>query len=232
MDSSILAGKKVLVTAGPTREAIDPVRFISNYSTGKMGYAIADKFLELGAEVVIVSGPTNIQLQHPHLKILKVESASEMYLACCKVFKEIDIAIFTAAVADYRPAKIARQKIKKNGDSFTIKMVKNIDIAREFGNVKADDQISVGFALETNDELFHAEGKLKNKNFDMVVLNSTNDANATFGCDTNKVTIIKRDLSRKEFPLKQKTEVARDILKEITSLILNENQYETLISLE
>ncbi len=232
MDSSILANKKVLITAGPTREAIDPVRYITNHSTGKMGYAIAEKFLELGAEVVIVSGPVNVQLQHPRLRIIKVNAASEMYLACCRVFEEVDIAVFAAAVADYRSAQVEQQKIKKDEDSFTIKMVKNVDIAYEFGKVKTTNQISVGFALETNDELFHAKSKLQKKNFDMVILNSMNDANATFGYDTNKITTIKKDLSKKEFSLKQKSEVAKDIVKEITSLLMNQYRYETLVSFE
>jgi len=232
MDSSILANKKVLITAGPTREAIDPVRYISNHSSGKMGYAIAEKFLELGAEVVIVSGPINIQLQHPRLRIVNVNAANEMYRACCRVFEEVDIAVFAAAVADYRPAKIAEQKIKKDENAFTIKMIKNIDIAYEFGKIKTADQVSVGFALETNDELAHAQVKLQKKNFDMVVLNSMNDANATFGYDTNKITTIKKDLSRKEFSLKQKSEVAKDIVKEITSILIRQYQYETLVSFE
>ena len=232
MDSSILAKKKVLITAGPTREAIDPVRYISNHSTGKMGYAIAEKFLELGAEVIIVSGPVNVQLQHPRLSIIKVNTASEMYLACCKVFEEVDIAVLAAAVADYRPAQVAQQKIKKDEDSFTIKMVKNVDIAYEFGKIKTTSQVSVGFALETNDEVAHAKGKLQKKNLDMVILNSMNDANATFGYDTNKITTIKKDLSKKEYSLKQKTEVAKDIVKEITSLLIKQYQYETLVSFE
>lgn len=232
MTAHILQGKKVLITAGPTQEAIDPVRYISNHSSGKMGYAIAEKFLDLGAEVVIVSGPVNIQMQHPRLRIIKVNAANEMYLACCRVFEEVDIAVFAAAVADYRPAKIAEHKIKKDDQSFTIKMVKNIDIAYEFGKLKTASQISVGFALETNDELAHAKTKLQKKNFDMVILNSMNDANATFGYDTNKITTIKRDLSKKEFSLKHKTEVAKDIVKEITSLLIEQYQYEALVTFE
>jgi phosphopantothenoylcysteine decarboxylase / phosphopantothenate---cysteine ligase len=232
MDASILANKKVLITAGPTREAIDPVRYVSNHSSGKMGYALAEKFLELGAEVIIVSGPVNIELQRPRLRIIKVNSANEMYLVCCKVFEKTDIAVFAAAVADYRPAQIAEQKIKKDESSFSIKMVKNVDIAYEFGKIKTADQVSVGFALETNDELSHAMGKLQKKNFDMVILNSMNDTNATFGYDTNKITTIKKDLSKKEFSLKQKTEVAKDIVKEITSILIKHYQYETLVSFE
>jgi phosphopantothenoylcysteine decarboxylase / phosphopantothenate---cysteine ligase len=225
MNATILHNKKVLITAGPTREAIDPVRYISNHSTGKMGYAIAEQFLQQGAEVFLVSGPVNISLTHPKLKIVNVNSASEMYLACCRFFEEVDIAVFAAAVADYRPAKVAEQKIKKDDSTFTITLVKNIDIAYEFGKIKSSGQISVGFALETNDELAHARGKLQKKNFDMVVLNSMNDAHATFGYDTNKITIVKKDLLPKEFSLKQKLDVARDIVKEISSLLIS--QYES-----
>jgi phosphopantothenoylcysteine decarboxylase/phosphopantothenate--cysteine ligase len=224
MSFQSLNNKKVLITAGPTREAIDPVRYISNHSSGKMGYAIAEHLLEQGAKVFLISGPVNIKLVHPNLKIVKINSANEMYLACCHFFEEVDLAIFAAAVADYRPVKVADQKIKKDESSFTIKMTKNVDIAYEFGRVKTNRQISVGFALETNDELRHAIGKLDKKNLDMVILNSMNDSNATFGYDTNKITIIKDDFSKKEFPLKNKTEVAKDIVNEIaaTTLLLQE----------
>ena len=226
MRSSILAGKKVLITAGPTQEAVDPVRYISNHSSGKMGYAIAEQFLKEGAQVFLVSGPVSLSLQHPNLRIAKVKSANEMYLACCRFFEEVDVAVFAAAVADYRPDKIAVQKIKKDESSFTIKMVKNIDIAYEFGKIKAGRQISVGFALETNDELTHAIGKLAKKNFDMVILNSMNDSHATFGFDTNKITIIKNDFSQKDFPLKSKTEVASDIVQEISETVHDHNNYD------
>jgi len=225
MEPSTLEGKKVLITAGPTQEAMDPVRYISNHSSGKMGYAIAQQFLEKGAQVFLISGPVNLSLHHPNLKIVKIKTANEMYLACCHFFEEVDVAVFAAAVADYRPDKIADQKIKKDESSFTIKMVKNIDIAYEFGKIKTDRQISVGFALETNDELKHAIGKLAKKNFDMVVLNSMNDSNATFGFDTNKITIIKNDFSQKKFPLKSKTEVAGDIVQEITKEISDGEHY-------
>ncbi|MFN8291041.1 MAG: phosphopantothenoylcysteine decarboxylase [Chitinophagaceae bacterium] len=221
MNSPILKGKKVLITAGPTREAIDPVRYISNHSSGKMGYALAEEFLLQGAEVFLVSGPVCLSLKHPSLKIVKINTAAEMYMACCRFFEQADIAVFAAAVADYRPAKVAEQKIKKDESSFTIQLVKNIDIAGEFGRVKREDQLSIGFALETNDEVTHATGKLSRKNFDMVVLNSMNDSNATFGYDTNKITIIKKDLSRTEYGLKSKKEVAEDIVFEAeTALFL------------
>ena len=209
-----------MITAGPTREAIDPVRYISNHSSGKMGYAIAQQFLEQGSEVILISGPVSIELAHPRLKIVKVSSANEMYLACCHFFEGTDIAVFAAAVADYRPEKIAEQKIKKDESAFTVTMVRNVDIAIEFGKIKTAPQLSIGFALETNDELAHATAKLKKKNFDMVILNSMNDANATFGYDTNKINIIKRDGQMKEFPLKQKSEVAKDIVYEISSLMI------------
>lgn len=215
MDSLRFTNRKILITAGPTREAIDPVRYITNHSSGKMGYAIAEQFLKQGAEVFLVSGPVCLEIKHPNLKLVKVNSANEMYLACCHFFEEVDGAVFAAAVADYRPDKIAEQKIKKDDQSFIIKMVRNIDIAYEFGKVKTSKQFSVGFALETNDELKHAISKLIRKNFDMVVLNSMNDANATFGFDTNKITIIKSDYTQKEYPLKSKPEVAVDIVNEI-----------------
>jgi len=228
MNATLLNTKKVLITAGPTREAIDPVRYISNHSSGKMGYAIAEELLRQGAEVFMVSGTVCIELNHPRLTIVRVNSASEMYLACCRFFEEVDIAIFAAAVADYRPAKIAEQKIKKDDSSFMISMVKNVDIAHEFGKVKGEGQLSVGFALETNDELSHAQAKLQKKNFDMVILNSMNDANATFGYDTNKITAIKKDLEPKEFSLKQKSEVAKDIVREIGGLLIRQYEPEEL----
>jgi phosphopantothenoylcysteine decarboxylase/phosphopantothenate--cysteine ligase len=229
MNATLLNNKKILITAGPTREAIDPVRYISNHSTGKMGYAIAEQFLQQGAKVFLVSGPVNISLNHPNLTIVNVNSASEMYLACCRFFEEVDIAVFAAAVADYRPAKVAEQKIKKDESSFTISLVKNVDIAYEFGKVKRPGQVSVGFALETNDELAHAEGKLQKKNFDMVILNSMNDANATFGYDTNKITVVKKDLPPKEFSLKQKSEVAKDIVKEIAAFLIGQYEHQELV---
>jgi phosphopantothenoylcysteine decarboxylase / phosphopantothenate---cysteine ligase len=215
MTKNSFKNKKILITAGPTREAIDPVRYISNHSSGKMGYAIAGEFLNRGAKVFLVSGPVHLELQHPMLTIVEVNSAQEMDLAACRFFEKADIAVFAAAVADYRPEVISKQKIKKEESSFTIKMVKNVDIAYEFGKVKSQEQISVGFALETNDEHKHAVGKLVKKNFDMVVLNSMNDTNATLGFDTNKISVIKSDFSRKDFSLKNKKEVAADIVNEI-----------------
>jgi phosphopantothenoylcysteine decarboxylase/phosphopantothenate--cysteine ligase len=219
MRGGIFKDIKVLITAGPTREALDPVRYISNHSSGKMGYAIAESFLQQGAEVVLITGPVGINLKHEDLKTVNINSASEMYLACCRYFEIVDIAVFAAAVAGYRPAKISDKKIKKEEDGFTIHMVKNIDIAAEFGKVKGQHQISVGFALETNDELKHAICKLQSKNFDMVILNSVNDSNAAFGYDTNKISIIKRDLTVTNYPLKNKAEVASDIILETGALL-------------
>jgi phosphopantothenoylcysteine decarboxylase/phosphopantothenate--cysteine ligase len=232
MKKNPFKNKKILITAGPTREAIDPVRYISNHSSGKMGYALAEAFLSRGAEVYLVSGPVTVKISHPRLVLTKVNSASEMYLACCRFFEEADIAVFAAAVADYRPERISTQKIKKNDRTFTMKLVKNVDIAYEFSDIKASHQLSIGFALETNDEWAHAVAKLTSKKFDMLILNSMKDENATFGFDTNKITVVKNNLSRKDFPLKNKREVADDILTEISSFFpakekdyLNESVY-------
>ncbi|MEO6452839.1 MAG: phosphopantothenoylcysteine decarboxylase [Ginsengibacter sp.] len=231
MFQNIFKNKKVLITAGPTREAIDPVRYISNHSSGKMGYAIAEQFLIQGAKVFLVSDPVNIELNHPQLTLIKVNSAREMDLACCRFFEDMDIAIFAAAVADYRPEHIAEQKIKKDESSFTIKMVKNVDIAYEFGKIKTARQLSIGFALETNDELTHATGKLLKKNFDMVILNSMNDNKATFGFDTNKITMITSDFAQKEFSLKHKNEVAKDIIEAVFELWLKKKSNLQIMSL-
>ena len=218
--TTILHCKKILITAGPTREAIDPVRYISNHSSGKMGFAIAEQFLAQGAEVYLVSGPVCIELSHPRLNVVKVNTANEMYLACCQLFEKMDIVVFAAAVADYRPNKVAGQKIKKDNRDFTIRMVKNVDIAYEFGKVKTPHQLSIGFALETENEIEHARTKLSRKNFDMVILNSMNDNQDTFEHDTNKITIIKRDLTHKTFPLKSKKEVAKDIVHQISVQVI------------
>jgi phosphopantothenoylcysteine decarboxylase/phosphopantothenate--cysteine ligase len=225
MSLQIIKDQTILITAGPTREAIDPVRYISNHSSGKMGYAIAAALLRQGARVILVSGPVNIRLQHPNLKLIPVSSANEMLTACCTYFEDIDIAIFAAAVADYRPERVAEKKIKKSGDELLIKLVKNPDIAMEFGKLKRCHQLSIGFALETNDELKHAGEKLRCKNFDMVVLNSMNDAGATFGHDTNKVTIIKKGVAGVNFPIKSKTEVADDIINEIAGVLHHRAQF-------
>lgn len=210
-----LAGKRVMVTAGPTYERIDPVRFIGNYSTGKMGYAIADEAARRGATVTLISGPTAIRPKEPQVEVIDVESARQMYDQCISRFGETDIAIMTAAVADYAPAEVADKKIKREKDEIPqITLVKNPDIAAALGKKKRQGQILVGFALETNDESANALDKLERKNLDMIVMNSLRDAGAGFGTDTNKITVFTRDAA-KEYPLKSKQEVACDILDNI-----------------
>lgn len=208
-----LAGKKVLLTAGPTYEKIDPVRFIGNYSTGKMGYAIAEEAASRGAEVVLISGPVSVKTVHPAIKVIHVESARQMYDAAVEEFPSSDIAILTAAVADYAPAEVAAHKMKREGhEAPTIKLVKNPDIAAALGGMKQDGQLMVGFALETDNESANAADKLTRKNLDMIVLNSLRDKGAGFGTDTNKVTIFTKDGDVREFSLKSKAEVAADII--------------------
>lgn len=217
----MLKGKRILITAGPTKEFIDPVRFISNASSGKMGYAIAEELYREGADVIMVSGPTSISANLPMEKIYQVQSALEMLEVCKKHFQQIDVAIFTAAVADYRPSITECSKIKKNDDRMTIEFIKNPDIAYEFGKVKSTNQISVGFALETDNLREYGEGKLKKKNFDFIVLNTTNEKGEGFGHDTNKISILSKDLGVKHFELKSKKDVAKDIITELEKVILN-----------
>lgn len=205
-----LFGKKALVTAGPTYEAIDPVRFIGNHSSGKMGFALADELVTLGAEVTLISGPT-AQKEHQTLKRINVISAQEMLDECISIFPETDITIMCAAVADYRPKVIADQKIKKQEDNLVLELEKTVDILATLGKTKNEQQILVGFALETNDEENYAKGKLQKKNLDLVVLNSLNDKGAGFKSDTNKITIFNKALERTVFETKQKAEVAKDI---------------------
>ena len=212
------SGKKVLITAGPTREKIDPVRFISNYSTGKMGYAIAEEFASRGAEVVLVSGPVEVNAKSRKITILHVNSAAEMYEECVKQFPQCDIAIMSAAVADFTPEITAETKIKKTGDEMTIKLKPTKDIAKELGKLKQENQIFVGFALETDHEMQNAESKLNSKNFDFIVLNSLKDKGAAFGYDTNKITIISRSGTEK-FDLKPKNLVAKDIADKVKQLL-------------
>ena len=209
-----LKGKSVLVTAGPTYEAIDPVRFIGNHSSGKMGYAIAEELASKGATVTLVSGPTDQRTNHPGIKVLNVTSAEEMFNACSSIFGESDIAVLAAAVADYRPTTRATEKIKKNG-SMTLELTKTHDIAATLGKLKNDTQFVVGFALETEHEQDNAVKKLESKNFDLIVLNSLKDAGAGFGHDTNKITIIDREHKTTTFALKNKKEVAHDIVQAI-----------------
>lgn len=214
-----LDGKKVLITAGPTYERIDPVRFIGNFSTGKMGYAIAEEAARRGADVTIVSGPVSIEPHNLAIKVIKVESAAQMLDACLTQFDSSDIAIMTAAVADYAPETMAQNKIKREKDETpTIRLKKNKDIAATLGARKRPGQILVGFALETDHELDNATEKMTRKHLDMIVLNSLRDTGAGFGYDTNKVTIIKADGSETSFPLKPKSEVAKDVIDNILIL--------------
>lgn len=211
----LLKDRQLLITAGPTHERIDPVRFIGNHSSGKMGYAIAEKAAQMGAKVNLISGPTQIDLEHPNVNIIRVNSAQEMYEESLKYFFKSEIIILAAAVADYTPELKLDQKIKKKAESLTLKLVKTTDIASALGRQKKKGQIVVGFALETQNELDNALAKLDGKNFDLVVLNSLNDQGAGFGGDTNKVTIIDRNHKAQEYQLKPKKEVAIDILDSI-----------------
>ena len=210
-----LNGKKALITAGPTFEPLDPVRFIGNHSTGKMGIAIAETLAELGAEVTLVLGPTPARPSNPAIRVVPVMTAQEMYEACAPAFPHSAVTILAAAVADYRPATCSAVKIKKKDEDLRIELAKTIDIAAALGREKQAGQLLVGFALETNDEEAHAQNKLEKKNFDFIVLNSLRDTGAGFGHDTNKITILRRDGSKTAFDLKQKSEVARDIAAEI-----------------
>lgn len=207
-----LAGKKVLITAGPTYEKIDPVRFIGNYSSGKMGFALAEECARRGAEVILIAGPVQQKTVHSRIRRVDVESAGEMYDAAMKHYPSSDIGILCAAVADFTPAVVADMKIKREGDELVLHLKPTHDIAASLGKIKALGQKLIGFALETNDEQKNALGKLERKNLDFIVLNSLNDAGAGFRHDTNKITIIDRQ-GKVEFPLKPKTEVAGDIVE-------------------
>ncbi|MGE9315021.1 bifunctional phosphopantothenoylcysteine decarboxylase/phosphopantothenate--cysteine ligase CoaBC [Niabella sp. CJ426] len=210
-----LAGKKVLVTAGPTHEAIDPVRFIGNHSSGKMGIALAKECRDRGAEVVLVLGPVALPAEYAGITVIKVTSSDEMYNACHDHFKKVDIALMAAAVADYKPEVVSEQKIKKAGDATPeLKLVKTKDILKSLGAIKNDRQVLLGFALETNNERANALEKLNKKNADFIVLNSLNDG-ATFGSDVNKITIFTRSGAEIQFDSKSKTEVASDIVNTI-----------------
>lgn len=215
-----LKGKKVLITAGPTYEAIDPVRFIGNHSSGKMGFDIATAAANLGAEVVLVSGPTHLQMKHSLVKVIRVTSADEMYEACHQYFENTDVAIAAAAVADYKPKNVASQKIKKTETTFTIELEKNKDILLSLGQIKKN-QFLIGFALETENEIENAKIKIEKKNLDLIVLNSLNDKGAGFGQPTNKVTFIDKDFNIFENPLKSKELVAEDIVNLIVKKYAN-----------
>ena len=211
-----LSGKKVLVTSGPTHEAIDPVRYLGNRSTGTMGFELAKNALDLGAEVILITGPTALTLEDTYLELIRVTSAEEMYNAVHQKYATVDIAIAAAAVADYRPKRVAKQKIKKQeGDeTLTLELERTKDILRSMGQTKKQ-QFLVGFALETQNELTNAKTKLAVKNLDAIVLNSLNDSGAGFGGTTNKITFLDKNSSSKTFELKTKAEVASDIWKEI-----------------
>lgn len=210
-----LAGKKVLITAGPTYEKIDPVRFIGNYSSGKMGFALAEVCAEQGAEVTLVSGPVVLQVNHPNIQRIDVESANEMYEVAIKHFPNADVAILCAAVADFTPKSTANKKIKRKGDSLKLELQPTQDIAAALGSVKKKKQMLVGFALETDNELENAKDKMKRKNFDFIVLNSLQDKGAGFRVDTNKVTIIDNHNGITAYDTKSKKEVAKDIIEAI-----------------
>ncbi len=216
---TINAELKVLITAGPTQESLDPVRFISNHSTGKMGYAIAMELAERGAKVNLVSGPVNLKISHPNIEKTSVSSAQEMLSSCKSLYPDCDIAIFTAAVSDYRPAKIASQKIKKSGKPATLELINNPDIAYELGLLKQSSQINVGFALETENEIENASLKIKKKNFDYIILNSLKDKGAGFSYSTNKITIIDQEGNQTKYGLKSKMDVAQDIINYILDKI-------------
>jgi phosphopantothenoylcysteine decarboxylase / phosphopantothenate---cysteine ligase len=210
-----LLNKTFLVTAGPTYEKIDPVRFIGNYSSGKMGFAIARELAENGAKVILVTGPVNVCLNHPSVEIISVESAEEMYNAALGHFPNCDGAVLCAAVADFTPSEVASQKVKRGSETWHLELKPTRDIAAELGRQKRENQLLVGFALETTDEIENARKKLVKKNLDFIVLNSLNDQGAGFGVDTNKITILDRHNNLNNFGLKSKDRVAADIVDKI-----------------
>lgn len=212
-----MQGKRVMITAGPTYEKLDPVRFIGNYSSGKMGFALAEECARRGAEVDLISGPVSLEIHHPNIHRTDVESAEQMYEAATKQFAQADIAILCAAVADFTPQQVASQKIKREGDELVLRLAPTRDIAESLGKQKHQGQVMVGFALETNDEKAHAKDKLRRKNLDFIVMNSLQDKGAGFRVDTNKVTIIDAE-SEVSIPLKSKKEVAVDIVDRICTL--------------
>ena len=216
--SDALSGKRVMITAGPTYEKIDPVRFIGNYSSGKMGFALAEECARRGAQVTLITGPVQLKTQHSGIIRVDVESAEEMYKAAQAHFPDADAGILCAAVADYRPETVADKKIKREKEELTLHLRATQDIAASLGAIKRKQQCLVGFALETNNEQQNAEGKLERKNFDFIVLNSLNDAGAGFRHDTNKISIIDRK-GRTDYPLKSKTEVAQDIIDRLVATL-------------
>ncbi|WP_107037680.1 bifunctional phosphopantothenoylcysteine decarboxylase/phosphopantothenate--cysteine ligase CoaBC [Brumimicrobium mesophilum] len=216
--SSTMEGHKVLVTAGPTYEAIDPVRFIGNHSTGKMGFAIVESLLERGAKVILIAGPTQCEIHHENLTRIDIKTADEMLAAAQKNFPNCTGGIFAAAVSDYRPKSIAEQKIKKSSDEMTIEMIKNPDVLKTIGQSKSEDQFLVGFALETNNAVEYGAEKLKKKNLDLIVVNSLEDEGAGFGHDTNKITLLDFNNKTTKFELSSKKVVANNILDYLIKL--------------
>lgn len=213
-----LKGKHILITAGPTYEKIDPVRFIGNYSSGKMGYALAEACARRGADVTLISGPVALQVQHPAIRRIDVESAEQMYQAAIRIYPQANAGILCAAVADFTPETVASNKIKREGEDLIVRLKPTQDIAAALGKIKRPDQRLVGFALETYDEQIHAQEKRKRKNFDFIVLNSLNDAGAGFRCDTNKITILDES-GITPYPLKDKHEVASDIIDKLSAIL-------------
>ena len=216
-ESSPLTDKSILITAGPTYEKIDPVRFIGNYSSGKMGFALAEECARRGAHVTLVAGPVAIQAKHENIQRIDVESGEEMYQAAVQHFPDSDAAILCAAVADYRPAEQADKKLKREADDLLLRLVPTRDIAAELGRMKRKEQVLVGFALETNDEETNAQKKLEKKNLDFIVLNSLQNKGTCFRSDENQITILSRN-GKKEYPKKPKTEVASDIIDNLFCL--------------
>ena len=214
-----LSGLRVLLTAGPTHEPLDPVRYIGNHPSGKMGYALAAAAYEAGAIVTLISGPVSQSLPAGKIKLLKVQTAAEMYEACMKEFPSCDVAIMAAAVADYTPQKFSAGKKKKTGDGWSLQLKPTVDIAAELGRRKKEKQILIGFALETGDELANAREKLQKKNLDFIVLNSLNDPGAGFGTETNKISIIDKHNNLTEYGLKKKEETAADILAKLSEYV-------------
>jgi phosphopantothenoylcysteine decarboxylase/phosphopantothenate--cysteine ligase len=210
-----LQGYKAMVTAGPTYEPIDPVRFLGNHSSGKMGFAIAHTLADAGAQVNLISGPTNQQVCHTAVKLHRIQTAQEMFTVAGRLYPESQVNVFAAAVADYRPSNRLIEKHKKNDDNWQLQLESNPDIALELGKIKKANQLNVGFALETTDELENARQKLKNKTFDFIVLNSLNDQGAGFMHDTNRIKIIDKDNKIEDFELKDKNSVAKDIVNKI-----------------
>lgn len=213
-----LKGTHALVTAGPTYERLDPVRFIGNFSSGKMGVAIAEALADKGAQVTLVLGPSHLQVYTAGIKVVRVESAQQMYDACMQAFTGADVAVLAAAVADYRPQEVAGEKIKKQGETLELKLERNKDILATLGGIKKPGQTLVGFALETTNEEAHAREKLEKKNADMIVLNTLRDEGAGFGHDTNKITIVKRSGEMEALPLQSKHDTAVAIINHIVAL--------------